>query len=136
MRAGFAVNLVSNAAEICKNGMNGMRGCMAPTLTQLDAGSGGTYPYGRMGLFADLNLEWAPLYGKLGTLAVLPFLDMVHFNMYVALGPAFMLALFPNAFPVGANASTIALATAPCGAIVPTSPHPLVPRMLAGLGDF
>jgi outer membrane beta-barrel protein len=103
LRAGFAINFVSSSAEICKNDPKGLRGCMAPTLMQLDSGSSGTLPYGRMGFFADLNLEWAPIYGKLGTLAVLPFLDMVHFNMYVALGPAFMIALFPGAVPIGGN---------------------------------
>ena len=98
LRAGYAISLVSGAAQICTTSM-GMRGCRVPTLAELDAGSGGTLPYGRMGFMADINLEWAPLYGKLGTLAVL------NFNMYVALGPAFMIFGFPNAVPVGGNVS-------------------------------
>jgi outer membrane beta-barrel protein len=106
LRAGYAISIVAGAAQICTNDdMTGARGCRAPTLEELDAGSGGTRPYGRMGFMADLNLEWAPLYGKLGTLAVLPFLDMVNFNMYVALGPAFMIFGFPDAFPLGGNVS-------------------------------
>lgn len=103
LRAAYAISTVSGAAQICTNNAMGSRGCRGPTLMELDAGSGGTIPYGRMGFMVDLNLEWAPLYGKLGTLAVLPFLDMVHFNMYVALGPALMLAGFPNAFVLGGN---------------------------------
>ncbi|MBK7861704.1 MAG: outer membrane beta-barrel domain-containing protein [Archangiaceae bacterium] len=104
IRGGYAISTVASAAQICTNDENGVRGCRSPTLEELDNGAtDGTLPYGRMGLIADLNLEWAPLYGKLGTLAVLPFLDMVHFNMYVSLGPAFMITGFANAFPLGGN---------------------------------
>jgi outer membrane beta-barrel protein len=105
LRGGYAIDTVSSAAQICMNNPQGTRGCRAPTLDELDAGApDGTKPYGRMGLIGDVNLEWAPLYGKLGTLAVLPFLDMLHFNMYVAFGPAFMITGFVDAFPVGGNA--------------------------------
>ncbi len=106
LRAGYAISLVSTAAQICTNDPMGMRSCRAPTLAELDAGSTdgtNTFPYGRGGFMADLDLEWAPLYGKLGTLAVLPFVDMVNFNVYVALGPAFL--LLGKAIPVGGNVS-------------------------------
>lgn len=105
LRGAYAISTVSNAAQICTNDPMGARGCRSPTLTELDAGAGATLPYGRMGLIVDLNLEWAPLYGKLGMLAVLPFLEMVHFNMYVALGPALFVAGYVRAIPVGGNVS-------------------------------
>ncbi|MBL8956438.1 MAG: outer membrane beta-barrel domain-containing protein [Myxococcaceae bacterium] len=104
LRAGYAISFVSTAAQICT--VEGLgRSCRGPTLNELDTGSTdgtSTLPYGRGGFMADLNLEWAPLYGKLGTLAVLPFLDMVNFNMYVALGPAIVL-LGPKSIPIGGN---------------------------------
>lgn len=106
LRGAYAISTVSNAAQICTNDeATGTRGCRAPTLADLDNGAGGTYPYGRMGLILDLNLEWAPLYGKLGTLAVIPFLEMLHFNMYIALGPALFLAGYRNVTPIGGNVS-------------------------------
>ena len=105
LRAAYAISTVSNAAQICTNDPMGTRGCRSPTLAQLDAGSDGTLPYGRMGFLADLNLEWAPLYGKLGTLAVVPFLEMLHFNMYVALGPALLIGGYRNVIPIGGNVS-------------------------------
>ncbi len=103
LRAGYAISTVSNAAQICTNDPMGVRGCRSPTLMELDGAS--IPPYGRMGLIADLNLEWAPLYGKLGMLAVLPFLEMIHFNMYVALGPALFVAGYFNTVPIGGNVS-------------------------------
>lgn len=100
IRGGYAISTVSNAAQICVNKPTGERGCRSPTLEELDNGSGsGTLPYGRMGLVADANLEWAPLYGKLALIGE----AFLHFNMYVSLGPAFMLVGFPSAFPVGGN---------------------------------
>jgi outer membrane beta-barrel protein len=105
LRAGYAVSIVSGAAEICMNNPNGTRGCAVPTLAQLDQGSGGLLPYGKMGLMADLALEWSPIYGKLATLAFLPFLpfDDLHFNMYLALGPALMMYSPLNNFTAGGN---------------------------------
>jgi len=106
LRAGYAISIVASSAQICTATM-GMRSCRSPTLAELDAGAtdgSATFPYGRGGFMADLNLEWAPLYGKLGTLAVLPFVDMLNFNMYVALGPALLL-LGRASPPVGGNVS-------------------------------
>jgi outer membrane beta-barrel protein len=105
LRASYAFSTVSGAAEICTNGANGAPGCRTPTLAELDAGSGGVFPYGRMGLLADLALEWAPIYGKLATLAVLPFLpfDDLHFNMYGGIGPAVMMYGPASTFTGGGN---------------------------------
>jgi outer membrane beta-barrel protein len=101
LRAGYAIPLVSSAAQICTSAM-GQRSCRSPTLNELDMGLGTTRPFGRMGLIVDLNLEWAPLYGKLGMLAIIPFLEMLHFNIYASAGPALILAA-PGAVPIGAN---------------------------------
>src|SRR5581483_10902818 len=96
LRAQYAISTVSGAAEICTT-TNGVRGCKTPTLGELDMGSGTgsatTYPFGRMGLMVDLALEWAPIYGKIATLAVLPFLpfDDLHFNMYGGIGPQILM---------------------------------------------
>lgn len=104
LRAGYAISVVSGAAEICQNGANGMRGCRTPTVAELDTAVGGV-PYGKMGLMADLALEWSPIYGKLATLAFLPFLpfDDLHFNMYLGIGPQLVMYSPANSFTAGGN---------------------------------
>jgi outer membrane beta-barrel protein len=105
LRAQYAISTVSGAAEICSSNAAGVRSCMNPTLSQLDQGASGTVAYGRMGLMADLALEWAPIYGKIATLAFLPFLpfDDLHFNMYGGIGPQLVMYSAANAFTVGGN---------------------------------
>jgi outer membrane beta-barrel protein len=106
LRAQYAISTVSGAASICQNDpKTGARSCVSPTLSQLDQGQSGTVAYGRMGLMADLALEWAPIYGKLATLAFLPFLpfDDLHFNMYGGIGPQLVMYAAANNITVGGN---------------------------------
>jgi outer membrane beta-barrel protein len=106
LRGQYAISTVSGAASICTNNpMTGARTCVGPTLSELDQGQSGTVAYGRMGLMVDLALEWAPIYGKLATLAFLPFLpfDDLHFNMYGGIGPQLVMYSASNAFTAGAN---------------------------------
>jgi outer membrane beta-barrel protein len=105
LRAGYAFNIVSGAAQICVNGSGGVRGCTVPSITTLDgnpdaSGNPTTTPgFGRIGLIGDLDLEWAPIYGKLALISE----AFLHFNMYLGLGPSFVMHGISNAFTVGGN---------------------------------
>jgi outer membrane beta-barrel protein len=105
LRAQYAIPTVSGAAQICPTNAAGVTTCRTPTLAELDQGASGTVAYGRMGLMVDLALEWAPIYGKLATLAFLPFLpfDDLHFNMYGGIGPQLVMYGAANNFTAGAN---------------------------------
>lgn len=94
LRGSYAFNKVSGAAQICETlGVNA--GCREPTSDQLDLGGA----YGRMGLIADLDLEWAPIYGKLAALSE----AFLYFNMYLSLGPTAVMYGPSNNFTVGGN---------------------------------
>lgn len=93
LRGGYALNTSSGAAQICETNAQGVRTCRVPDVPELTAKGG----YGHVNLLADLDLEWAPIYGKLALIAE----AFLHFNMYINLGPT--LVLYTNQ---GAGAGT------------------------------
>jgi outer membrane beta-barrel protein len=74
LRGGYAIKKVSGAAEICPPGES----CRKPTKEELD----GKGP-GQINLLGSLDVEWAPLYGKISLLAE----GFAHFNLYLVAGP-------------------------------------------------
>jgi outer membrane beta-barrel protein len=74
LRAGYAITSVSGAAQICPAG----QACRKPTEEELD----GKGP-GQIKLVTALDVEWAPLYGKISLLAE----GFAHFNLYLIGGP-------------------------------------------------
>jgi len=80
LRVGYAVNAVAGAAQICtfSDGTDGgTRGCSSPSLKELD----GKAP-GQLKLMGGVDVQWAPIYGKLSLLAE----KFVHFDLYGILG--------------------------------------------------
>jgi outer membrane beta-barrel protein len=80
LRAGYAINAVAGAAQICtfSDGTDGStRGCSSPSKEELD----GDAP-GQLKLLGGVDVQWAPIYGKLSLLAE----KFVHFDMYGVLG--------------------------------------------------
>ncbi len=74
LRGGYAITSISGSAQICPPG----EACRKPTVEELD----GKGP-GQIKLIAGLDVEWAPLYGKISLLAE----GFAHFNLYLIGGP-------------------------------------------------
>lgn len=74
LRGGYAIKTVSGAAEICPPAES----CRKPTKEELD----GKGP-GQINLLTAVDVEWAPLYGKISFLAE----GFAHFDMYIVAGP-------------------------------------------------
>ncbi len=78
LRAGYSIPTVSGAAQICTQGEDGgTRGCSTPTFDQLD----GAAP-GQLRLLAGVDVQWAPIYGKISLLAE----SFAHFDLYGIVG--------------------------------------------------
>lgn len=78
LRGGYALNSVSGSAQLCTFGEDGTtRGCGAPSFESID----GRAP-GQMTMLAGLDLQWAPIYGKISLLAE----KFVHFDLYAVGG--------------------------------------------------
>lgn len=73
LRAGYSINTVASAAQICTFGADGTRGCRQPTYADLD----GEAP-GQMTLLGGVDVQWAPIYGKISLLAE----QFLHFDLY------------------------------------------------------
>jgi outer membrane beta-barrel protein len=74
LRGGYALNTVSGAGQKCVvDPAEGPVGCRAPTFAELD-GLG----EGQILLLGGADLQWAPIYGKLGLLAE----SFAHFDLY------------------------------------------------------
>jgi outer membrane beta-barrel protein len=77
LRAGYAIPTVAGAAQICtfSDGGDGSttRGCRRPTFDELN----GSAP-GQLTLTGGLDVQWAPIYGKISLLAE----QFVHFDLY------------------------------------------------------
>lgn len=95
LRGGYNLSLVSGAAQICTPGDGTTAaGCRSPTIeeltTRLDS-TGTRVPenvaYGLNTVLASLDLQWAPIYGKLSLSAE----RVLSFNMYGLVGPALMM---------------------------------------------
>lgn len=99
-RASYNLTLISGAAQIC-DPVGG--GCTAPTepeLSELD-GLPANVSFGRVSLLTSVDLQWAPLYGKLALFSE----KVLNFNMYIVAGPTFLIYGPPAAttFTVGGN---------------------------------
>jgi outer membrane beta-barrel protein len=92
LRGAYVLSLISGAAQICTPAdvsAATLAGCRAPTvqeLTTLD-GQPRNRSYGLNSLYATLDLQWAPLYGKLSIFSE----RFLHFNMYGLIGPALVM---------------------------------------------
>ncbi len=95
LRGGYSISLVSGAAQICTTEASGGRGCRSPTQAELTSNNA----FGQMSLNAGLELQLSPIYGKLGLVAE----KFLEFNMYLALGPTFIMYGPANTPTVGAN---------------------------------
>lgn len=99
-RGTYNVALISGAAQIC-DPVGG--GCSAPTESELSTfdGRAANVSFGRMSLLTSVDLQWAPLYGKLALFSE----KILNFNMYVVAGPTFLMYGPPAAsrFTVGGN---------------------------------
>jgi outer membrane beta-barrel protein len=89
-RFGYSIPTVSGAAEICipPGSSLGPPGCNQPTLNQLN----GIAP-GAITLIGGVDLEWAPLYGKIA----LSSEYFAHFDIYGILGPSLVQYTGPGA---------------------------------------
>lgn len=91
LSGGYALSVVSGAAQICEvDGEGASIGCRRPSDAELSSdqvAAGKTPAFGRQTLLLNLDLEWAPLYGKLSVFAE----SFLGFNLYVVLGPSFIL---------------------------------------------
>lgn len=96
-RGTYNLSLISGAAQICDPGV----GCAAPTFQELTTFNGQTanVAFGYMSLLTSIDFQWAPLYGKLALFSE----KILNFNMYVLLGPSFLMYGPTNTFTVGGN---------------------------------
>ncbi|NOK19210.1 outer membrane beta-barrel domain-containing protein [Corallococcus carmarthensis] len=96
LRGGYALNSVAGSAQICTftPGEGGdTRGCRAPSKGELDG-----YAPGQMSLMGGVDVQWAPIYGKLSLLAE----KFVHFDMYGVVGGSVIQYKGPATGPDGA----------------------------------
>lgn len=97
-RATYNLSLISGTAQIC-DPQGG--GCALPTFTELTTFNGQTanVAYGYMSLLTSIDLQWAPLYGKIALFSE----KILNFNMYGLIGPSFLMYGPTNTFTVGGN---------------------------------
>lgn len=76
LRGAYSIPVVSGSAQICSFEAD-ERGCRKPTQEELDRGG-----LGNLRLLAGLDLQWAPIYGKLSLLSSY----FAHFDMYGIVG--------------------------------------------------
>jgi outer membrane beta-barrel protein len=77
LRAGYSVPTVSGTAQICtfeNTGGGTTRGCRLPTVDELRARAAP----GDIRLIGGLDVQWAPIYGKISLLAE----QFLHFDLY------------------------------------------------------
>jgi outer membrane beta-barrel protein len=79
-RFGYSLPVISGAAQICESGAGTTtRGCRLPTNGDLN----GRAP-GQIAWVAGLDLQWAPIYGKIALIAE----HFLHFDLYGLAGGA------------------------------------------------
>ncbi len=83
LRGGYAITSISGSAQICPPG----EACRKPTVEELD----GKGP-GQIKMVTALDVEWAPLYGKISLLAE----GFAHFNLYLIGGPVAVMYQAPK----------------------------------------
>lgn len=98
LRAAYNLSLISGAAQICdpESGL-----CSEPLREELTTRNGqpANVAYGLMSFLTSLDLQWAPLYGKIALFSE----SVLNFNMYILAGPAFLLYGPTNTPTVGGN---------------------------------
>lgn len=109
LRGGYNISLISGAAQICVAAnpeTNTPAGCRAPTQQELTTrvDSSGqrvaeNVAYGLNTLLTSLDLQWAPIYGKLSLSAE----RVLSFNMYGLVGPALVMYGPKNELAPGGN---------------------------------
>lgn len=100
LRGGYALSVTSGAAQICVRDAMGIASCRLPSDSEINGTANGkTKAFGRLGLLAGLDLQWAPLYGKISLTAE----KVLGFNMYAMLGPQLIQQGPEGAFTVGGN---------------------------------
>ncbi|MDY7225380.1 outer membrane beta-barrel domain-containing protein [Hyalangium rubrum] len=104
LRAGYSLPTVSGSAQICRfdNGTDGdvQRGCRSPTFEQLD----GSAP-GQLTLMGGLDVQWAPIYGKISLLAE----SFAHFDLYGVGGVSMVQYKGPPENPASSSTSYTAV---------------------------
>jgi outer membrane beta-barrel protein len=100
LRGGYALSVTSGAAQICVRDAAGAS-CRLPTDAELNGinASGQTKAFGRIGLLAGLDLQWAPIYGKISISAQ----TVAGFNLYGMLGPQLVQQGPTGAMTIGGN---------------------------------
>ena len=99
----YTLSLVSGAAQICvPPGGPAVAGCRSPTWDELTKSDGvpTNKAYGLMTFFADVDLMWSPIYGKISLFAE----NAINFNMYGLIGPTVLMYGATNVVTAGGNA--------------------------------
>jgi outer membrane beta-barrel protein len=104
LRGAYTLSIISGAAQICTPfdaTAKTVAGCRLPTVDELTTVDGRPQnrSYGLNTLHATLDLQWAPIYGKLSLFAE----KFLSFNMYVLGGPALVMYGPSNSITVGGN---------------------------------
>lgn len=98
LRGMYNLSLISGTAQVC-DPSTGV--CNAPTKEELTTQNGrpANVAYGNMSLLTSVDLQWAPIYGKLALFSE----KVLNFNMYGLVGPSFLMYGPTNTFTVGGN---------------------------------
>ncbi len=104
LRGAYTLSVISNSAQICNptGSANGpAAGCQPPTMEQLtlDGGKPVNKAFGLLTFLGSLDLQWAPVYGKLALFAE----NVLYFNMYGLAGPTVVLYGPTTSVTVGGN---------------------------------
>lgn len=83
LRGGYSLSIVSGAAQICTTEASGVRGCRPPTTQELTTNAA----YGQNSVSAGLELQWSPIYGKIGLVAE----KFLEFNLFGSIGGSFLM---------------------------------------------
>jgi len=94
LRGGYSVPTISSAAQICTSDAGTTRGCRSPLFEEVN----GRAP-GQIRLLGGLDLQWAPIYGKVSLLAE----RFIHFDLYAVGGVAAIQYVGPNDAGIGPN---------------------------------
>lgn len=99
VHGGYSGHLISSTAQICTTGEAGTsRSCRPPEWSQLD----GRAP-GKITLLGGLDLQWAPIYGKIALMAQ----AFGHFDMYGIAGPTFVQYVGPGSVSTSTVGGTV-----------------------------
>lgn len=94
LRFGYAIPVISGAAQICTTEATGTRGCSSPRYEDLD----GRAP-GQITMLGGLDLQYSPIYGKVGLVAE----KFLHFDLYGLAGASAVQYRGPSTSGVGSQ---------------------------------